>query len=215
MDPLRLIGVLGGSDLYGAGTYKTADGTLPHPIGCIKGYASLEVLSLRERRPGVVLQVSVVTLTGAAGSDNLVLGAKKYPITFDNDLSDTADNFVTAYAAEFLLRGIVVTADSGVITFTSTKAVFEVPYMENSLIADPTTTYPYATTTADATLSGTVVTTGDDGFLDLFTNYAPDLSLSTTTPAPTTITDGTEFYFEYPIEEIVIGSGTAELFFVK
>jgi len=66
-----------------------------------------------------------LTLTGTSGTANVNIGGINYLATFDTSLSTTADNFVTAHAADILeATGAVVTANAGVLTFVDSATGF-------------------------------------------------------------------------------------------
>lgn len=83
-----------------------------------------------------------VTLTGTSGTANITVGGVNYLATFTTNLTTSANNFVTSHATALLALGIVVTANSGVLTF---KAL--------------TTDFPtIARTNVSGDLSGTIAT---------------------------------------------------------
>lgn len=89
---------------------------------------------------------ATVTLTGTSGTATITIGANTYTVTFDTDLTTTADNFVTAEAANILANdGLTLTASAGVLTLIS------------STIAAGTSGISIANDTGD--LAGTVVDT--------------------------------------------------------
>jgi len=65
-----------------------------------------------------------VTLTGTSGTANVVVGGTNYLATFTSNLTTSAANFVTSHAATLLALGIVVTADTGVLTFVADTDTF-------------------------------------------------------------------------------------------
>jgi hypothetical protein len=188
MDELMSMSVYGGSDLFVAGTYSVAAGTLPHPIKSITSHNAMNVTSMRWRIPGVVNKVSTITLSGSSGTAYVSLGELKLLATFASDLTVTATNFKNLYAAMLLERGIVLTSGTGTLIFTSTKVLFGTPTIAN----------------ATTDLAGTVVTTGEDG-----------LVAATKTFFTHEILAGTDIYFEYPVEQIILGSGEAIFHFIK
>jgi hypothetical protein len=188
MDELKSMSVYGGSDLFLAGTYKISDATLPHPVKVITPASALVVTSMRHRLPSSVNKVSTITITGTSGTAYISLGELKLLVTFATDLDTTAANFVTAYAAALLPRGIVVTSGTATIIFTSTKYLFATPTIAN----------------ATGDLAGSVVTTGADGLVVATKTFFGDV-----------LADGIDIYCEYPVEEIVIASGSAILHFIK
>ena len=187
MDELKAMSAYGGSDLFGAGTYKVSDGTLPHPIAFIQSHNALNITSMRWRKPSSVNKVSTITITGTSGTAYISFGAKLMLVSFVTDLDTTAANFVTANAAVLATMGITLTSGTATIIFTSTRVLFPTPTIAN----------------ATGNLAGSVVTTGADG-------------LVAATPAVLgdTITAPIEVHFEYPVEEIVI-TGTGIAHYIK
>ncbi len=188
MDELKSMSVYGGSDLFLAGTYKISDATLPHPIKSVTSHNAMNIASMRWRQHGVVNKVSTITITGTSGTAYISFGAKKLLVTFATNLDTTAANFVTANAAILLAMGITLTSGTATIIFTSTKVLFPTPTIAN----------------ATGDLAGTVVTTGADGLVAATKTFFGDDILA-----------GTDIYFEYPVEEVVLTSGTAIFHFIK
>lgn len=89
--------------------------------------------------------VKTITLTGTSGSATISVGGVSKTATFDTSLTKTAENFVTANAADYLAAGIVLTSDDNVLSFTDQEAGTE------------TTTSP-GITNVSGDLSGTVAT---------------------------------------------------------
>jgi len=74
-----------------------------------------------------------ITLTGTAGTATVTIDGETYTATFATSLAVTATNFVTSHAAAILAEhGLVVTADSGVLTFTGATSTFSSPSIENA-----------------------------------------------------------------------------------
>lgn len=72
---------------------------------------------------GLAKQVDTVTLTGSSGTANISVNGTNYLATFATSLTVTAANFITAHAATILAdEDIVVTANTGVLTFTANTA---------------------------------------------------------------------------------------------
>jgi hypothetical protein len=65
-----------------------------------------------------------ITLTGTGGTANIDIDGTDYLVTFDTDLTETADDFVDTHAAALLALGITVTADAGVLTFVHATTGF-------------------------------------------------------------------------------------------
>jgi hypothetical protein len=59
-----------------------------------------------------------VTLTGTSGTANVTAGGLTKLATFATDLSTTAGNFVTANAAAYLAKGIILTNSTATLIFT-------------------------------------------------------------------------------------------------
>lgn len=74
-----------------------------------------------------------VTLTGTSGTANINIAGTDYLATFATNLTTTASNFVTTHAATILsAKGVTVTANLGVLTFTHTTASFPVITITNA-----------------------------------------------------------------------------------
>lgn len=80
----------------------------------------------------------VLTLTGSSGTAGITAGGLTKTATFATSLTQTADNFVTNYAAEYLTLGITVTANAGILTFASTKVELDVSIANATLTLDGT-----------------------------------------------------------------------------
>jgi hypothetical protein len=65
-----------------------------------------------------------VTLTGTSGTANITVGGTNYLATFTSNLNTSATNFVTTHSSALATRGITVTANSGVLTFSALTASF-------------------------------------------------------------------------------------------
>jgi len=72
-----------------------------------------------------------VTLTGTSGTANVIVDDVEYLATFTSSLTTSATNFVTSHATALLALGIVVTANSGVLTFVADTDTFPVITVEN------------------------------------------------------------------------------------
>ena len=93
-----------------------------------------------------VAQVDTLTLTGTSGTADVTgTGGLTKTATFNTDLTTTASDFVTAFAADYLAVGITLTSSGEDIIFTAS-------------VAGVSFTSPVITTT-DGDLSGTVVNT--------------------------------------------------------
>jgi hypothetical protein len=69
-----------------------------------------------------VKRVDTVTLTGTSGTATVTCHATAKTATYGDDLPDTASDFVTSHAADYLTAGIVVTANGSTLVFTSAEA---------------------------------------------------------------------------------------------
>ena len=70
---------------------------------------------------GAVAQIATITLTGTGGTANVLVKGVTKLATFATSLTQTAIDFVAAYAADYLVRDIIVTESTGDIIFTSAK----------------------------------------------------------------------------------------------
>jgi hypothetical protein len=81
-----------------------------------------------------VARTRAITLTGNSGTANISIGGSNFVATFATSLTQTAANFVSANAADILLnKGIVVTANAGVLTFANVYGAFPALTIANSL----------------------------------------------------------------------------------
>jgi len=70
-----------------------------------------------------ITQVDTITLTGTSGTANIIgAGGLTKLVTFSSDLTTTADNFVTAFATDYLAQGIVITSNVADLIFTANIA---------------------------------------------------------------------------------------------
>lgn len=69
-----------------------------------------------------VKKVVSILLEGISGSCNINVGGVERLAEFDTDLTITATNFVTAFAADYLAQGMVLTSLANKLIFTSTVA---------------------------------------------------------------------------------------------
>jgi hypothetical protein len=77
-------------------------------------------------------QVVHVQLTGSDGTVSIGYDGMAFPVTFDTSLTQTATNFVTAYATPFLNEGIILTSSGDTLIFTA--AVAGVPFGDITII---------------------------------------------------------------------------------
>jgi hypothetical protein len=89
----------------------------------------------------------VITLSGSSGTATIAYAGLSYTSTWNTSLTQTAADFVTANSAAFLLKGITLTAASGVLYFTSSSAIKATEWFGKATIAN-----------ASGTLNGAVVT---------------------------------------------------------
>ena len=99
---------------------------------------------------GAIAQVETITLTGTSGMATVTeAGALTKTVTFGDDLADTAADFVTSFADDYLAAGIVITNNAATIIFTDNVpgTGFTAPAIAN----------------ASGNLAGTVVHTQQNG----------------------------------------------------
>lgn len=74
-----------------------------------------------------------LTLSGTTGTANVTVAGEAYLATYATSLTVTADDFVTAHAADLLSdHGITVTANAGVLTFAGGSDAFPVISIANA-----------------------------------------------------------------------------------
>ena len=201
MDNLSKLAASGGSDIYGAGTYRFFNN-----------------------------DIDTITLSGSSGTATITCNGLSKLATFNSTLTQTATDFVTAWAAAYLLMGITVTSSTNTLIFTS------IGLTKNGATA-------IVNVTTD--LAGTIVSTKSgygtaqlphpiyainivtDAVITSYREYPRGtgsgiyktnsyVTVGTKTLLTTTITAGSPVVvFEWPVVEIVIASGTVTLDFVK
>lgn len=116
MDDLSKLSASGGNDLYGAGTWSLTGS-----------------------------DVATITLTGTSGTASVTVNGVTKVATFATDLTTTASNFVTAFAADYLAIGITLTSSTVNLIFTVASG---------TIVVDP------AIANASGNLSGTILKSG-------------------------------------------------------
>jgi len=121
-----------------------------------------------------VKQVRTGTTTGTSGTASFTWQGTAYLLTFDTSLTQTNANFVTANAAAFLLRGVVLTASVATLIMTSSVPgqPFGAPVYANvtgdlagTLAATTANTAPIALTADQAIGQLKTMYTGSDAAL--------------------------------------------------
>jgi len=114
-DTLKEIGVTGVADV----DYNQYDGFWKQILSNVGG--DIPTAQHIVMANSAVKQVDTVTLTGSSGTANIVVNGVTYLATFTTDLTTSASNFVTSYAATIAARelGTVVTSSGAGIIFTS------------------------------------------------------------------------------------------------
>ena len=216
MDELKSMAVIGGSDLFTAGTYKISDGTLPHPVKVITGYASGVVTSMRHRLPGSVNKTSTITISGSDGSANISYGADLLSLPFVTDLYNTAISFVSTYASRLAQAGVTLShstqAQVETLTLTGTSGTATIAgagglTLLASFVDDLTTTAAgFVTTNAAAYLAQQIILTSDGADL-IFTSAIPGVSFTapTITPGDTDL-DGSVAHTTASLNALVFSS---------
>jgi hypothetical protein len=103
--PLGLVGVTL-SDAAGVLSFAAVDPAIPMKVG-VKDLSSSVNAALQAN----------VTLTGGAGSANVIVDKVEYLATFNTSLTQTGVDFVTLHGAALLARGYTVTSNTGVLQF--------------------------------------------------------------------------------------------------
>lgn len=104
------------TDASGASFVFTVNNSVVQNVSTILLSEEFSALNLYSTR--------TVTLTGTSGTANITVGGVNYLATFTTNLTTSANNFVTSHATALLALGIVVTASSGVLTFSALTASF-------------------------------------------------------------------------------------------
>ena len=107
------------------GSYKIADTDLHYVKGTvIEIVTAATFTSLGEKgfdsTGAAQAQVDTVTLTGTVGTANVTAGGLTKLAEFNGTLTQTATDFVTDFAAAYLVVGITVTSSGADIIFTAT-----------------------------------------------------------------------------------------------
>lgn len=66
-----------------------------------------------------------VTLSGSSGAATITVAEEEFEATYDTSLTVTATNFVTANGEALAEMGVIVTADTGVLTFSGATELLE------------------------------------------------------------------------------------------
>ena len=141
--------------------YEASDlaGSVVHTTANVTAVKQKDTISLSGSAP--VKQKETITLTGTSGHGVIELaGGLSREVDFDTDLGTTAGNFVTAYAADYLAQGIVLTASTVTLVLEAGTAgtAFTAPTITNltgnmaGTVAH--TTANVAVGTANITLAG-------------------------------------------------------------
>ncbi len=105
-----------------------------------------------------IAQVDTVTLTGTSGTASITdAGGLTKTVTFNSDLTTTASDFVTSFAADYLAQGIVLTSSTVDLIFTANVAgtAFVHPAIAN-VTGDLTGTSIITTMNDDPIIIGTL-----------------------------------------------------------
>jgi hypothetical protein len=114
-------------------------------------FTNFQIPNRRDKIPTGVKRVDTIVLFGTIGSADILCNGVTETITFHLNNTQTATDFVTAHAAAYLATGVVVTSYLYTIIFTSTIAGVDF------------TGATSITTQADGNLTGSVITTQDNG----------------------------------------------------
>ena len=161
--------------------YITADRI--NLIGASSTSVNTQTLIVTETAAAVA-QITTHTITGTSGTATFTWQGVAYTLTFDTSLTTTNANFVTANAAAFLLRGVVLTASVADLIMTS------------SVPGQPFGAPVYANVTGD--LAGSVAaTTANTAPTALTADQAIGVlkTMYTTSPAPLKALKKTEKVF--------------------
>ncbi len=108
-----LVTAIGGSTLTPGGLYRITDFKTTHYI--VDGAGT--------RYFTKIAQVDTITLAGTSGTASITdAGGLTKTVTFNNNLTTTASDFVTAFAADYLAQDIVLTSSTVDLIFTANVA---------------------------------------------------------------------------------------------
>jgi len=123
------IGDVVGSQAHFSGTPLRVKGTFTRPANTTD-YAANDAMG---PFAAAVKMKETFTLTGTNGTANITVAGVTKAATFATDLTTTAANFVTAWAADYLAAGVVLTSSGADLIFEA--AVAGVPFTFSSTIS--------------------------------------------------------------------------------
>lgn len=152
----------------------------------------------QESAGAATAQVSQIALAGTTGTAWVTCRGVRRLATFNTSLTQTGDDFVTAYAAQYLAVGITVTNSTGTLVFTAALAgqKFDEPTIgtaSGDLTGTPSTTTPnnenseryfYLTLKYEGadynnlTIATTAASNGDSDSFDISITHANDSSIN-------------------------------------
>lgn len=154
-----------GNVLYPSGLPAKLSGTITRPADTNNYAAGDHILGYT----AAVKKKVTVTLAGTSGTANVTVGGVTKLATFATDLTTTAANFVTAWAAAYLAAGIVLTSSTADLIFEASVAGVD---FATGSTANVTTdlTGTHVVTTANVTLlpitlSDASIANGGGGFM--------------------------------------------------
>ena len=183
----RIAGALGCDLVTGTSEFTARRGRI---CSLVSNEADSRILNVTEERPAnapsqlkttavvtgrtymSVKRVDTVTLTGTGGTANVLCNAVTKLATFASTLTVTASNFVTAWAADYLAAGVVLTSNGVNLVFTA-------------VVAGTNFTGSTTITNASDDLAGTVAATTANVLAAVNDNKLlfPDYPLTKFTPA--------------------------------
>jgi hypothetical protein len=144
-----------------AGTNFTGNTTITNGAADLAG----TVVNTVANAAGTV-QIEYVTLTGGSGSADISALGQVWFATWNTSLTQTAADFVTAYAADFVPLNITLTSNAQDIIFTETAPTggFDAPSIENSTGTLDGGIFHIQAPTAGAARIDTISLTGSSGW---------------------------------------------------
>ena len=144
-----------------AGTNFTGNTTITNGAADLAG----TVVNTVANAAGTV-QIEYVTLTGGSGSADISALGQVWFATWNTSLTQTAADFVTAYAADFVPLNITLTSNAQDIIFTETAPTggFDAPSIDNSTGTLDGGIFHIQAPTAGAARIDTISLTGSSGW---------------------------------------------------
>lgn len=153
----KLILVLGGTNDWAQNVVLGSETSTD--VNTFNGALNVTIEKLSKRFSGTK-KITTLTLTGTSGTASITLAGKlTKTVTFSTSLTQTATDFVTAFASDYLAADIVLTSSGASLIFTANTIGFTNPVITN------------VTTNLSGTIVNTQLTANPATILFLTTPY--------------------------------------------